>query len=118
MDQPANRSYAVKLHFRKQRFGHYSTDARSLVVGPDGDDHEIAVLGQWPETFVLDAVVRGHRYDFAVVISDDDLTIERRLFDVVTPADETRRRSQPLRRATATDHRRGRMIPEPSRRQT
>ena len=71
-------------------FGQHSSDARSLVVGSDGDDHEIAVLGQWPETFVLDAVVRGHCDDFAVVIRDDDLTIERRLFDVVTPADETR----------------------------
>jgi hypothetical protein len=56
----------------------------------DGDDHEIAVLGQWSEAFVLDAVVRGYRDDFAVIIRDDDLTIERRLFDVVTPADETR----------------------------
>lgn len=39
---------------------------------------------------MLDAFVSGHCDDLAVVIRDDDLPIERRLFDVVTPADETR----------------------------
>ena len=89
MDQPPDRSYAIALHLCEHRFGQHSSDARSLVIGSDGDDHEIAVLGQWPQTIVLDAVVSGHRDDFAVVIRDDDLTIERRLFDVVTPNDET-----------------------------
>ena len=61
-----------------------------MVVGSDGDDHEIAVLGQWPRRSCSSAMVRGHRDDLALVIRDDDLTIERRLLDVVTPADETR----------------------------
>ena len=34
------RSYTVALHFGEQRFGQHSSDARSLLVGSDGDDHE------------------------------------------------------------------------------
>ena len=90
MDEPADCSYAVALHFCEHRFGQHPSDARSSVVGSNSDDHEIAVLGEWPETFVLDAFVSGHRDDFSLSLCDDDLTIERMVLDVVAPGDEAR----------------------------
>lgn len=84
MDQPANSSYAVTLHPREQRFGYHSSDAGSLLVG----SHQIAVFGERPKTIVLDAFVSGHRDDLAIVICDDDLTIERKVFEIITPCDE------------------------------
>ncbi len=88
VDQLTNSSYAVALPFCEQRFRQHPSETRSPVVGSHGDDHEIAVLGDWPETLVLDALVSGHRDDFSLILCDDDLTVERMVLDVVAPGDE------------------------------
>ena len=47
-------------------------------------------LGRWARNRNDDAFVSGRRDDFAVVIRDDDLPIERKVLGIIAPSDETR----------------------------
>ncbi|HKY16323.1 MAG TPA: hypothetical protein VJM33_15460 [Microthrixaceae bacterium] len=56
-----------------------------MRVDSDGDDHQVAILNQNPESLVLVALVRSDSNDFSVDLRDDDPAVVVGLGGIVSP---------------------------------
>lgn len=87
-DQPSDRADAVTLHPDKDRLGNDPCDACASLICSDRDHHEIPVIGQWPQTLVLDALMSCDCNDLAVELRYDNTAIQVQMVTICTPSEE------------------------------
>jgi len=84
--EPANGLGALLLEVVEDGVDEELAESGALVVVADGGDHEVAVFGEWSESFVLDAFVGGDSDDGVVVVGEnDDLAVKVAAGGVVAP---------------------------------
>ncbi len=66
----------IPLHVCDDGLGERARDAVSAMVVSNGDDHHVALGGEWPVWVVLAEFVHSVGHDLAPDVSDDDSSIE------------------------------------------
>lgn len=76
VDEPANSANAIVLKLGEHRLSDNPCDARSPLIDPNRDHHEMAMFWKHPNASVLETLMGKHHHDLAFGLGDDDAPVE------------------------------------------